>query len=110
MLAWRVILRLLEKSSDEVRPRYSQFLESRGHISHLLSNIFKLLPRGTGQLELVFAAPLLEVGADTCSTELQQLAALCWTQVDINQNYNLNTDHCPLSMNVGKLKSKHHEH
>jgi len=81
LISWLVILRLLENSSDEVRPRYSQFLQSNNHTPNLLNNIFKLLPATTGQLENLFSPAQLDVRAEPSSLQIQQLAASCWTQV-----------------------------
>jgi hypothetical protein len=38
LLCWRVVLCLLEHSSDIVRPRFSQYLQSNEHITKLLGN------------------------------------------------------------------------
>ena len=38
-----------------------QYLETRGHISSLLNNVFKLLPSSLGQLEAAFVPLQLEV-------------------------------------------------
>jgi len=81
LLAWRIILRLLENSGDEIRPCIAQRLESRGHINHLLNHTFRLLPSSAGQVEAVFAVPHLPVAGESTDVEIQQLAASCWTQV-----------------------------
>jgi len=81
LLCWRAVLCLLENSSDIVRPRYSQFLDNKEHISKLLGNVFKLLPQKAGQLEVVFTPGNLDVAAEASSWEIEQLAGSCWVQV-----------------------------
>jgi len=81
LLCWRAVLCLLENSSDIVRPRYSQFLDNKEHISKLLGNVFKLLPQKGGELEVVFTPGNLDVATEASSWEISQLAGSCWVQV-----------------------------
>jgi len=81
LLAWRVILCLIEQAGEELRPKYSEFLRSQGHLEQLLNHLFRLLPTSTSTLDSSFFKVPLNVSSDLSSLELQQLSGSCWVSV-----------------------------
>merc|ERR1719348_547675 len=81
LLAWRVVLCLIEQAGEELRPKYSEFLRSQGHLEQLLNHLFRLLPSSASALESSFVKVPLCVASDPSSLELQQLAGSCWVSV-----------------------------
>jgi len=81
LLAWRVVLCLIEQAGEELRPKYSEFLRSQGHLEQLLNHLFRLLPTSTSTLDSSFLKVPLDVSSDFSSLELQQLSGSCWVSV-----------------------------
>jgi len=82
LLAWKVILRLVELASPELRPKYSEYLRSKGHIDHLLNHLFRLIPGPTSpHLDSIFVPPPLLVSSPPSSSEIQTLSGSCWLGV-----------------------------
>eukprot|EP00092_Neocalanus_flemingeri_P024263 GFUD01026312.1.p1 GENE.GFUD01026312.1~~GFUD01026312.1.p1 ORF type:complete len:1657 (-),score=379.47 GFUD01026312.1:31-5001(-) len=81
LLAWRVVLCLIEQAGEELRPKYSEFLRSQGHLEQLLNHLFRLLPTSSVALETSFFTVPLLVTSDASSLEIQQLSGSCWVSV-----------------------------
>jgi len=81
LLAWRVIICLIEQAGEELRPRYSEFLRSQGHLEQLLNHLFRLLPTSISLLEKTFQPIPLLVSSASSSHEIQQLSGSCWVSV-----------------------------
>jgi len=80
MLAWKVILCLIEKAGDELRPKYTEFLRNHAYMDQLLNHLFRLLP-ATQSLDLTFFNRPLDVCTYPSALEIQQLSGACWVSV-----------------------------
>jgi len=81
LLAWRVIICLIEQAGEELRPKYSEFLRSQGHLEMLLNHLFRLLPTSSSTLDTTFFKVPLSVSSVASSLEIQQLSGSCWVSV-----------------------------
>jgi len=81
LLAWRVVICLIEQAGDELRPKYTEFLRSQGHLEQLLNHLFRLLPTSSSSLETSFFTVPLSVSSAASSLEIQQLSGSCWVSV-----------------------------
>jgi len=81
LLAWRVIICLIEQAGEELRPKYTEFLRSQGHLEQLLNHLFRLLPTISSTLDSSFFKVPLHVDSEASSLEIQQLSGSCWVSV-----------------------------
>ena len=76
LLAWRVILALLQASGDELRPKYTEFLKSEDLLFSLMGNLFRLLPKNASQNRSLFRSSL-EISEPTME-KVPELAGSVW--------------------------------
>jgi hypothetical protein len=80
LLAWRVVLALVQAAGLELRPRYTEFLRAQGHLAQLLDHLFRILPTSPSAIDGDHIAPALLPGHAPAS-ELVCLAMSCWVAV-----------------------------
>ena len=76
LLAWRVILALIQTAGDELRPKYTEYLKSEDFLFSLMRHLFRLLPRNASQNRALFSDSL-ELSEPTLE-KVPELAGSVW--------------------------------
>ena len=76
LLAWRVILALIQTSGDELRPKYTEYLKSEDLLFSLMGNLFRLLPKNASQNRSLFSSAL-QISEPTAE-KVPELAGSVW--------------------------------
>ena len=80
LLCWRVVLALLEAAGDELRPKYTEYLKTRGLLDSLFGHLFRLLPKTAASDKEMFLTEL-SVTSSSSAAEIQQMAGSTWVSV-----------------------------
>ena len=80
LLCWRVVLALLEAAGDELRPKYTEYLKTRGLLDSLFGHLFRLLPKTAASDKEMFLTEL-SVTSTSSAAEIQQMAGSTWVSV-----------------------------
>jgi len=76
LLAWRVLLALIQTSGDELRPKYTEYLKSQDLLFSLMGNLFRLLPKNASQNRSLFCSSL-QISEPTLE-KVPELAGSVW--------------------------------
>ena len=82
LLAWRVVLALLEAAGDEQRPKYTEYLKTRGYLDSLMGHLFRVLPKSPtpGDREMFLAREVIVISGSSAA-EIRQLSGSTWMAV-----------------------------